>query len=250
MENSNCFPGSRYPQWPFPWPFPFPFPFPDPFPPYLNSVTSSFGSIHNELLDGYAVAFPALNGTHPEIWNFMMTGTTRLTAQEGITGGKFISFKAANDHAVNIKASLNNYLRELVKDGEMTPFIAEQTNIMLGIIKDTADGTDISFRLTAYANRIALKTDVSAEDKMILMGGAQVGIYSGNFWDYALKTASSPYHQIAVDLNAGGNLFKIKWADLIGFVVGAVAGSGGGPVGSVTTGIALGGFASEVFGEK
>lgn len=250
MENSNCFPGSRYPQWPYPWPFPFPFPFPDQFPPYLLSIANTGGSSHNALLDEYAVAFPAFDGTREQMWNVMINGTTRLTKEVGMTDGSFPSFKVANDFATKIKANLDKVLNEMVKSGEMTPYIAEQTQIMLAIIKDARSFEVADRRLVAFSNRISFNTGVSVNDKIILTFAASTAISTNDFWSEALVNAASPYHDVAVNIGEA-NLFKIKWADVIGFVVGAVVGgAAGGPVTGVTTGIALGGFASEAFGEK
>jgi hypothetical protein len=93
------------------------------------------------------------------------------------------------------------------------------------------------------------RTVVTQNVKISVLGAANVGLYSNYFWDFALNNSDEPYHQIAFDLNATGNLYKIKWADLIGFVVGAGVGSAAGPLTAVSTGIALGGFASKIFGE-
>ena len=250
MENSNCFSGqqSRF-GYPYPWPpFPYPFPFPDPFPPYLRAITPAFGEIHNELLTEVALAFPDKESDETA-WNFIIRGTSSKLAMIGITGKGFISFKEANNISSNIKLKLDKYMQELVNEGRMTPFIKEQTDILFAMLKNNSSA-DAAVRLNAYTSRIAFRNDVSAEDKITLLGGAAIAQSSNYFWEYALRNSNDPYHKIAVELNNSGGLYKIKWADVAGFVVGAVVGGvTAGPGGAVTTGIALGTFASKAFGE-
>lgn len=252
MENCNSSERFNHSRFPFPWPpyNPFPFPYPDPFPPYLLSVMQSVGSMHNELLDNYVLRFPTLDTPHDETWNFMITDTTRLLGQSGVSGTSYPAFKTADNHTTHLIANTERYIRQLVKAGDMTPLVGDQTIIILDIVRNTASA-DVNARLTAYANRIAFRVDISADEKIVLIGAAYTAIATNIFWNYALSNDTSPYHKIAVNLNTGGNLFKIKWADIGGFVVGAVVGTVvGGPVVGISSGIALGGFASKVFGEE
>ena len=215
----------------------------------ILNYTQSFGAIHNNLLTLYGETFPDLIGTHEQIWQFMTTETTKELNTVNLPGANFISFSDANSYGVNIKSSLNLFLKALQSQGIISPTIYELVDTILFIIKNFENSTDVSFRLNSFINKHSLNPFLTQNDKISVLGAANVGLYSNYFWDFALNNSDDPYHQIAFDLNATGNLYKIKWADLIGFVVGAGVGIAAGPLTAVSTGIALGGFASKIFGE-
>lgn len=233
-----------------PWPE-LRFPCPDTLPPYLLSITKNAGSMHNETLDEYAAAFPNLDTSDEETWRFMITATTRQASQIGLTAAPALSYKAAHEYAINIKLNLNKSVEPLVREGKMSPFIADQTKVILAIVRDYPKPAAMSFQMSGYANRIAYRTDVSVEDKITLLTVSSVAEASGFFWTNALQNEKSSYHKIADGFNSSGSLYKPKWADLIGAVIGAVVGTAaGGPLVGIATGIALGEFSSKVFAKE
>jgi hypothetical protein len=114
----------------------------------ILNYTQSFGAIHNNLLTLYGETFPDLIGTHEQIWQFMTTETTKELNTVNLPGANFISFSDANSYGVNIKSSLNLYLKDLQSQGIISPTIYELVDTILFIIKNFENSIFVIFNFT------------------------------------------------------------------------------------------------------
>lgn len=213
---------------------------------YLTTFLKNEGVIHNEILIELAANYPKFDQSGETTWDFIITNVEQKIRTIGLVDSVFLPYKEAKELENKITINPDKVLESLVVRGKMTPFIRDQANMILNTIK-TSSTSDASILLSGFVSRIAARNDVSFNDKVILIGAAEVGIFSNLFWNSALNDNTNPYHKVALSHNESGTLRKIKWADVIGAVVGGLLGSGAGPVVAVGLGISLGTFASSVF---
>lgn len=216
---------------------------------YLTTFLRNEGVIHNEILMELATNYPKFDQSGETTWDFIITKVEQKIRTIGLVDSVFLPYKEAKKLENKITIDPDKVLDSLVVRGKMTPFIRAQANIILNTIK-TYSTSDASILLSGFVSRIAARNDVSFNEKVVLIGAAEVGIFSNLFWNTALANDTDPYHKIALSHNESNTLRKIKWADVIGAVVGGVLTSAAGPVVAIASGIALGTFASSAFGEK